>query len=160
MRRTSLAGVVWLLACSAASACTDLAPGTIQHEDALSMPYVGTETRRVVSFVARRQGRMLKSQRGIDYTLAPGAEAVAMAAGRVEWAGSLAHYGQAVVLDHGAGMRSLYANLAGITVRAGECIRRGGSLGQVGVHAMTNLPTLHVEVSDDGEFQFPLQAQP
>ncbi len=52
-------------------------------------------------------------------------------------------YGNAVVLDHGYGLMSLYAHLSSIAVREGQTVERGAILGQSGATGLAGGDHLH-----------------
>lgn len=86
----------------------------------------------------------------VDISADYGSPVVAAGAGRVTFAGSKAGYGRIVELDHGDGYESRYAHLGRITVRVGEQVRRGDTLGEVGVSGTATGPNLHYEVWVNG----------
>ena len=53
-------------------------------------------------------------------------------------------------IDHGDGYASRYAHLGRIAVRVGTRVRRGDTLGEVGVSGTATGPNLHYEVLIDG----------
>jgi len=83
---------------------------------------------------------------GKDIAAPRGTPVFAPADGRVVEAGWKNGYGQTVVLDHGNGMTTRYGHLSKIEVAAGQDIRRGEQLGQVGSTGRSTGPHLHYEV--------------
>jgi len=83
---------------------------------------------------------------GKDIAAPRGTPVFAPADGRVVEAGWKNGYGQTVVLDHGNGMTTRYGHLSKIEVAAGEELRRGEQLGQVGSTGRSTGPHLHYEV--------------
>ena len=59
-------------------------------------------------------------------------------------------YGRLVMVDHGGGMQTYYAHLSKISVHAGQELRRGEIVGQVGASGRTTAPHLHYEVRVGG----------
>ena len=55
-------------------------------------------------------------------------------------------YGQTVVIDHGKGLTTRYGHLSKIEVAAGQELKRGVELGQVGSTGRSTGPHLHYEV--------------
>jgi murein DD-endopeptidase MepM/ murein hydrolase activator NlpD len=108
----------------------------------------------------KRAGGAGPTHEGIDlYTGAP-RPVLAGGDGRVVSIADMRGYGLTVVIDHGRGVRTLYAHLssfapelrAGLSVRAGEPIARTGKSGNASaVH-------LHYEVLIDGGQVDPLEA--
>jgi murein DD-endopeptidase MepM/ murein hydrolase activator NlpD len=85
--------------------------------------------------------------KGVDISAATGTSVRAAADGIVvhaEWASG--GYGRLVVIDHGGGLQTFYAHLSKISVRAGQGIRRGEQVGEVGSSGRVTAPHLHYEV--------------
>lgn len=90
-----------------------------------------------------RHGRL---HSGIDVRAAHGTPVVAAAVGVVLIAGYLGPYGNMVVIDHGGGLTTVYAHLAGHIVAEGEQVADGQRLGFVGQTGRGSGPHLHFEV--------------
>lgn len=69
-------------------------------------------------------------------------------------------YGRIVLIDHGSGMRTLYAHTSSNDVRAGECIRAGEILGRVGATGNATGNHLHFEIRKNGKPVNPLNYLP
>jgi murein DD-endopeptidase MepM/ murein hydrolase activator NlpD len=82
---------------------------------------------------------------GIDFRSSSGTVVTAPAAGTVVLASDLFFTGNTVVMDHGAGLYSLYAyaHLSSIAVATGDVVGRGSRLGQVGATGRVTGPHLH-----------------
>ena len=65
-------------------------------------------------------------------------------------AGDRAGYGRLVVVDHGFGVTTLYAHLSSIHVMVGQQLRRGDTIGNVGVSGRSTGPHVHYEVRLNG----------
>ncbi|HEX8354776.1 MAG TPA: M23 family metallopeptidase [Pyrinomonadaceae bacterium] len=83
---------------------------------------------------------------GQDIAAPRGTPVHAPAEGRVVQAGWQNGYGQLVVVDHGNGLTTRYGHLSKIEVTAGQELRRGDRLGQVGSTGRSTGPHLHYEV--------------
>lgn len=83
---------------------------------------------------------------GIDITAHYGAPARATAAGVVSYAGWRTGYGKVVEIDHGNGIKTLYAHNSNFAVRAGQHVVRGQVVSYVGMTGWTTGPHLHYEV--------------
>jgi murein DD-endopeptidase MepM/ murein hydrolase activator NlpD len=89
---------------------------------------------------------------GIDILAPSGEQVRAASGGRVEYAGSGKRgYGNAVVLDHGDGITTLYGHLATIRVQSGETVAAGAVVGTVGRSGNATTHHLHFELRVDGE---------
>ena len=83
---------------------------------------------------------------GIDFLAAAGAPVGSAGAGRVTWAAPRGSFGNAVMIAHGRGVRTLYAHLSRIDVTVGERVRAGEQIGLVGSTGRSTGPHLHFEV--------------
>lgn len=81
---------------------------------------------------------------GIDLAAAPGTPVVASADGVVEASFFDKASGRVLVLEHGNGIETVYGHLAVVLVAAGQEVRRGTPIGQVGSTGWrTTGPHLH-----------------
>ncbi len=94
---------------------------------------------------------------GVDLAAPAGAAIVAPAAGIVAFAGTWSIRGNVVVLDHGAGVHSVYGHASSIAVAAGQAVARGQVLGRVGSTGLSTGPHLHWEVRVAGVAVEPLE---
>lgn len=69
---------------------------------------------------------------GLDYPTPVGSPVLAVADGTVMMAEEMFFEGNAVFLDHGDGLVSMYIHLANIKVDAGQRVEKGGVLGHIG----------------------------
>jgi murein DD-endopeptidase MepM/ murein hydrolase activator NlpD len=83
---------------------------------------------------------------GQDIAAPRGTPVIAPADGTVVKADWQNGYGQTVVIDHGNGLTTRYGHLSKIEVAAGQEVRRGDELGQVGSTGRSTGPHLHYEV--------------
>ncbi len=84
---------------------------------------------------------------GLDYPAATGTLVTAAAAGRVTFAGwNPGGWGNLVVIEHGGGVRTWYAHLAGVAVRRGQLVLPAARVGTVGATGRATGPHLHFEV--------------
>jgi peptidoglycan hydrolase-like protein with peptidoglycan-binding domain len=94
---------------------------------------------------------------GVDLAAPTGTVVGAARSGRVTWAGYRAGgWGNLVVVNHGGGVRSLYAHLSRISVRVGRWVEQGQTLGLVGATGDATGPHLHFEVRFHGAAVDPL----
>ncbi len=88
---------------------------------------------------------------GIDIGSPQYQEVVAAADGEVLYASETkGPLGQAVVLQHANGIRTVYAHLSIIATADGETVRQGQPIGGVGSTGRATGPHLHFEVRDNG----------
>lgn len=92
---------------------------------------------------------------GIDIAAPLGGKVMAASSGTVAEVYNDQLYGTTVVIDHGEGLCSVYANLAELpTVKAGDAVLAGETIGAVGTTALCEIgkPThLHFAMTLDGE---------
>jgi len=84
--------------------------------------------------------------RGVDISSEYGTRVIAPANGMVRHADFMNGYGRAVLIDHGNGITTLYGHLSGFAVTPGQTIRRGDTIGYVGLSGRSTGPHLHYEV--------------
>lgn len=99
--------------------------------------------------ILRRFGPVGLGERnnGINIGAPAGAEVRASAAGRVGYVGDdLAGQGLTVLVVHRDGWRTVYGHLGSATVRDGDDVRAGQSIGTVGLTAGDGRPSIHYEV--------------
>lgn len=83
---------------------------------------------------------------GVNIGAAAGAEVRAAGAGRVVYVGDdLADQGLMVLIAHREGWRTAYGHLGSTTVRDGDEVRAGQSIGTVGTTAGDGRPSIHFE---------------
>lgn len=98
---------------------------------------------------------------GLDLTAPVNTPVVAIAAGRVTLAGRVADGAVVVMIDHGAGVESLYGHLQPeLFVREGDLVAAGTRLGAIGLTGRTTGAHLHLEVLTSGEPIDPLEVLP
>ncbi len=84
---------------------------------------------------------------GIDFTAPKGTPIQATGNGKVIKAEhERVGYGNHVIIDHGFGYTSLYGHMATFTVKVGDVIQKGQSIGTVGTSGTSTAPHLHYEV--------------
>jgi len=83
---------------------------------------------------------------GIDMRGTTGTPIYAAAPGEVVFAGTRGGYGNAVIVDHGGGVATLYAHQSSLAVSEGDQVARGTVIGAVGSTGFSTGPHLHFEV--------------
>jgi murein DD-endopeptidase MepM/ murein hydrolase activator NlpD len=79
---------------------------------------------------------------GSDYAVPVGSAVLAVADGTVVLAQDLFYPGNAVFIDHGDGLISMYFHLSDIDVEAGQEVQKGNHLGKVGTTGRSTGPHL------------------
>jgi murein DD-endopeptidase MepM/ murein hydrolase activator NlpD len=104
---------------------------------------------------------------GIDLAVPLGTPVFAAADGVVVLAGSmtdasgaLVGYGNYIVIQHDAGLKTLYGHLLAIGVKEGQVVKRGQLIGLVGSTGNSTGPHTHFEVRIDNSPVDPLQLLP
>jgi murein DD-endopeptidase MepM/ murein hydrolase activator NlpD len=87
---------------------------------------------------------------GVDMNGALGDPIRSSRSGRVIFAGVKGGYGNAVMIDHGGGMVTLYGHQSRIAVTNGESVQAGQVIGYVGSTGQSTGPHLHFEVRING----------
>jgi murein DD-endopeptidase MepM/ murein hydrolase activator NlpD len=87
---------------------------------------------------------------GVDIAAAEGTPVRAMKPGTVVFAGSMTGYGLTVILEHGSGLRTLYAHMSALEVEAGQALRGRDVIGRVGRTGNATAPHLHFEIRQRG----------
>jgi murein DD-endopeptidase MepM/ murein hydrolase activator NlpD len=111
----------------------------------------------ITSYYGYRWGRM---HNGIDIDGTTGEPIVAAKEGTVIMAQSYSGYGNAVIIDHGGGVATLYAHLSSFDVRDGQSISQGQIVGAVGCTGSCTGDHLHFEVRVNGSPRDPLDFLP
>jgi murein DD-endopeptidase MepM/ murein hydrolase activator NlpD len=93
---------------------------------------------------------------GIDISAPQGTPIRASAAGTVVVAGSEGGYGNAVILDHGDSLSTLYGHMVSVGVKPGQQVAAGDVIGFVGSTGISTGPHVHFEVRVHGVTVDPL----
>ena len=94
----------------------------------------------------RPRRRASRFHKGVDIAAPRGAAVVATADGQVIAAANNREYGRYIVIDHGGGLRTLYAHLSDRDVKKGKRVKRGERIGNVGKSGRATGFHLHYEV--------------
>ncbi len=87
---------------------------------------------------------------GIDLGTRHGQPVYAARTGVVVNAGPWGGYGNAVVINHGSGVSSVYAHLSQVTVRPGDIVVTRDLVGNIGSTGLSTGPHLHFEIRLNG----------
>ena len=96
-----------------------------------------------------------KIHSGMDFAAERGTPVKAAAAGYVYETGTDAACGNYVIIQHGNGDMTYYANCAEILVETGAEVEQGGQIATVGSTGRSTGPHLHYALSRNGEFVKP-----
>ncbi|TMA41037.1 MAG: M23 family metallopeptidase, partial [Deltaproteobacteria bacterium] len=120
-----------------------------------SDPLSGFADRRTYMY----HGQAIDHQTHLGFNLASvrGSSVPAGNTGRVVFAGPLGIYGNAVILDHGLGLFSLYGHLSEMAVAAGTTIHRGDVVGKTGDTGLAGGDHLHFSVMIHGVHVDPVE---
>jgi murein DD-endopeptidase MepM/ murein hydrolase activator NlpD len=111
----------------------------------------------VTSGFGPRWGRM---HTGIDIDGYTGQPIVASKAGTVILAAYYSGYGNAVIIDHGGGIATLYGHMSAFGVSGGQSVSQGAVVGNVGCTGSCTGDHLHFEVRVNGDPVDPLNYLP
>ncbi len=105
------------------------------------------------------QGNEVDRQVHLGFDLAVTQRVPVLAAhnGIVVHANDLGIYGNAVVVDHGLGVQSLYAHLSSIDVKEGDRVEKGRQLGRSGMTGLAAGDHLHFTMLLDGHAVNPVE---
>ncbi|MEL7304231.1 MAG: M23 family metallopeptidase [Myxococcota bacterium] len=109
---------------------------------------------KVTSGFGRRPdpfGAQYKFHGGVDLRAKMGQEVMAVAAGRIHYAGWRTLRGKEVVVEHRDGFQSGYGHLSKIVVRPGQWVSAGDVLGEAGTTGVSTWPHLHFEITVNGK---------
>ena len=98
-----------------------------------------------------------KFHTGTDIPAPTGTPVIAVADGVVTRASNMGGYGQAVIIDHGSGVVTLYGHNSALKVTAGQKVKGGTVIALVGSTGQSTGPHLHFEVRKNGEYTDPVK---
>lgn len=119
-------------------------------------PRMRTRVVKVKQGAKRKRVRYRGSHKGIDLTAPVGTNVYSVYDGEVVAVGRHRQYGNYVVVDHGNGVSTLYAHHKANFVEAGDIVRRGQKIAEVGRTGNATGPHLHFELRLRGERANPL----
>ncbi len=99
----------------------------------------------------------VRAHKGVDYAAPTGTPIYAAGDGRIEFAGRKGGYGNAVIIDHGRGITTLYGHMSrfGKAARGGRAVKQGELIGYVGSTGASTGPHLHYEYRVKGVHKDP-----
>ena len=93
---------------------------------------------------------------GLDFAVNVGTNIYAPADGKIKFVGNQGGFGKVLKIDHGNGIRTLFAHLSKIKVDVGSSVKRGDLVAVSGNTGRSAGPHLHYEVHKYGAPQNPL----
>jgi hypothetical protein len=102
-------------------------------------------------------GQLKSFHNGVDFRARSATPVYAANSGVVKMAENLFYSGNAVVIDHGTGIFTIYAHLSRIDVTAGQLVEKGQRLGLTGATGRVSGPHLHWGVKVKGVAVNPMQ---
>jgi len=95
--------------------------------------------------------KIVRFHAGMDFTAPTGTDVYATGDGVIEAVNtSKRGLGNHIIIDHGFGLKSIYAHLSDFNVRRGQKVKRGDVIGFVGSTGMSIAPHLHYEIKLNG----------
>lgn len=95
--------------------------------------------------------------KGIGIGASPGSEFRVIEAGQVLYADAFKGYGNLLIVDHGDGYYSLYAQASELLVQVGDRVKRQQIVGRTGDGGSLQSPALHFEIRHQGKPENPLE---
>lgn len=119
------------------------------------LPLKDTNKVRLTSSFGMRMHPIYKVEKmhlGADFSCPLGSEVIATADGVIEKIESkMEGYGKQVVIDHGSGFKTRYAQLESFKVEERESVKKGQVIALSGNSGMSTAPHLHYEVIREGK---------
>lgn len=99
----------------------------------------------------------IRAHKGVDYAASTGTSIKAAGDGKIIFQGVQSGYGNVVILDHGAGITTLYGHMSRFAkgMRNGERVKQGVTIGYVGMTGAATGPHLHYEYRVNGNYKDP-----
>lgn len=88
---------------------------------------------------------------GIDYAGNTGESIRATKSGIIEYSGWIEGYGNTIIINHGNGVKSLYAHASQLVSYVGQTVAQGETVALIGSTGMSTGPHLHFEIRIDGQ---------
>jgi murein DD-endopeptidase MepM/ murein hydrolase activator NlpD len=125
-----------------------------------TVPTLYPASGEIISKFGKRTDPITKTKRmheGLDIDAPYGANIKAAASGTVESCGYQSGYGKVVIINHGRGVKTVYAHTSKILVEVGQTVKKGDIIAKVGSTGRSTGPHLHFEVRINGEPVNPLK---
>ena len=112
--------------------------------DSKDLEFVWPARGQVTSRFAERRGG--RTHRGIDIAAPEGAPIKATESGQVIYSGKISGYGKVIVIEHPSKFVSVYAHNRKNYVKAGEWVKKGDKIAEVGKTGRASGPHLHFDI--------------
>jgi hypothetical protein len=125
----------------------------------LRLPNAANRARFADAREYRYKGKVIDHQfhLGMDLASVALSPIPAANAGKVVFAGALGIYGQAVIIDHGFGLFSLYGHCSSLDVTVGQMVDRGETIGKTGTTGLAGGDHLHFGMIVAGTYVNPIE---
>jgi len=98
----------------------------------------------------------IRAHQGTDYAAPMGTPVYAAGSGRLVFRGVRGGYGNAIEIDHGNGIQTVYGHLSRFApLKPGARVQQGETIGYVGMTGLATGPHLHFEFHVNGRFVDP-----
>ena len=99
----------------------------------------------------------IRAHKGVDYAAPTGTVIKVAGEGRVSFVGLKGGYGRVVIVEHGAGISTLYGHMSRFAkgLRVGQRVKQADTIGYVGMSGAATGPHLHYEYRINGVHQNP-----
>lgn len=99
----------------------------------------------------------IRAHKGVDYAAPTGTVIKVAGEGRVSFVGVKGGYGKVVIVEHGAGISTLYGHMSRFAkgLRVGQRVNQADTIGYVGMTGAATGPHLHYEYRINGVHQNP-----
>jgi len=94
---------------------------------------------------------------GVDLASTANAPVEAANNGIVVFVGTLGIYGNAIIIDHGLGIFSVYGHLSSISTKTGQTVKKGDVIGNTGTTGLAGGDHLHFGMLVGGQFVNPVE---
>jgi murein DD-endopeptidase MepM/ murein hydrolase activator NlpD len=94
---------------------------------------------------------------GFDLARVVNSPVVAANRGKVLHAGPLGIYGNAIIIDHGMGVQSLYGHLSSIAVKVGDTVEKEQEMGKSGMTGLAGGDHMHFTMLVNGQMVNPVE---
>lgn len=108
-------------------------------------------------YISSKTGtRWGKMHKGLDIARPSDLTIKAVDNGKIIFAGNSGAYGNKIEIDHGNGMKTIYAHLDSISVSKGQTVSQGQKIGIMGTTGRSTGVHLHIELYENGNLKNPL----